>query len=106
MRTLKQGKKLYVFKGNVIKREKGNFVLWTYCYLFTSNPAWKCLTQNNNVGPKQGYNHAKFERCCFNDVREKAKVKVGFFQMKQYVNYLPSICVIVKKGDTFLIYST
>ena len=50
-----------------------------HCYWYPSNPAWKCLTQNNNVGPKQGYNHAKFERCCFNDVREKAKVKVVFF---------------------------
>ena len=29
-------------------------------------------TYNDNVGSKQGYNHAKSERSCFNGVREKA----------------------------------
>ena len=29
---------------------------------------------NDNVDPKQGYRHAKFESSCLNDVREKAKV--------------------------------
>ena len=33
-------------------------------------------TYNDNVDPKQGYNHAKFERACFNGVWEKANVKV------------------------------
>ena len=33
-------------------------------------------TLNDNVDPKQGYNHAKFERSCFiNIVREKAKIQ-------------------------------
>ena len=35
-------------------------------------------TYNDNVDPQQGYNHAKFERSCFNGVREKAKFKVFF----------------------------
>ena len=35
-------------------------------------------TQNDNTNPKQGYNQAKFERSCFNTVREKATL--------QYVN--------------------
>ena len=32
-------------------------------------------TLNDNVDPKQGYNHAKFERSCFNGLREKASFK-------------------------------
>ena len=28
-------------------------------------------TYNDNVDPKQGYNHAKFERSCFNGVQKK-----------------------------------
>ena len=37
-------------------------------------------TYNENVDPMQGYNHAKFERSCFNAVQEKANVKVFFKQ--------------------------
>ena len=33
---------------------------------------------NDNVGPKQAYNHAKFERSHFNSVREKASITVFF----------------------------
>ena len=33
-------------------------------------------TEDDNANPKQGYNHAKFERSCFNVVRDKANVKV------------------------------
>ena len=29
-------------------------------------------TQNGNIDPKQGYNHAKFETSCYNGVQEKA----------------------------------
>ena len=35
-------------------------------------------TKNDNIDPKQGYTHAKFERSCFNGVQEKSNVK-GFF---------------------------
>ena len=35
-------------------------------------------TYDDNVDPKQTNNHAKFERSCFNGVREKANVKVSF----------------------------
>ena len=35
---------------------------------------------SDNVHPKQNYNHAKFERSCFNGVQEKANVKVFFKQ--------------------------
>ena len=31
-------------------------------------------TKNDNVDPKQGYNYAKFERSCFNGVREKHNI--------------------------------
>ena len=31
---------------------------------------------NDNVDPKQGYNHEKCERSCFNGVQEKTNVKV------------------------------
>ena len=34
-------------------------------------------TYNDNVNPKQGYNHAKFERTCSRSVKEKGNVK-GF----------------------------
>ena len=44
-------------------------------------------TYSNSVNPKQGYNHKKFERSCFNGVQEKAKFKgFFFFQMRKYVN--------------------
>ena len=36
---------------------------------------------NDNVDTKQAYNHAKFERSCFNSVWEKAYVK-SFFQTR------------------------
>ena len=44
-------------------------------------------TYNNNVYPKQDYNHEKFEKSCFNGVREKVNVKHFFKQGN--VNYLP-----------------
>ena len=34
--------------------------------------------------------HVKFQRSCFNGVRENANVKV--FQTRKYVNYLPRTC--------------
>ena len=37
-------------------------------------------TENDNVGPEQGYNHAKFERSSFNGVKEKASIKLLFFK--------------------------
>ena len=45
-------------------------------------------TQNDNVDPKQGYNHAKLERSCFTGDRENVNVN-GVFQTKKYINYLP-----------------
>ena len=45
-------------------------------------------TYNDNVDPKQGYNHAEFDRFCFNGMREKANVNFFFFQMKKHVNNL------------------
>ena len=33
-------------------------------------------TCNDSVDPTQGYSHAKFDRSCFNGVREKGNVKV------------------------------
>ena len=44
-------------------------------------------TYKDNVEPKQGYNYAKFERSCFNGVKEKANVK-GFFQTRENVYHL------------------
>ena len=31
---------------------------------------------NDNTDSKQGYNHAQIERSCFNDVWEKANIKL------------------------------
>ena len=44
-------------------------------------------TQKGNVDPEQHFNQAKFERSCFDGVREKANL--DFFQMRKYVNYRP-----------------
>ena len=43
---------------------------------------------NDNVDPRQGYNHVKFERFYFNGIWEKANVKGSFIQMRKYVNHL------------------
>ena len=37
-------------------------------------------TYDDNVDPKQGYSHAKFERSCFIHVQEKANNKAFFKQ--------------------------
>ena len=34
---------------------------------------------NDSVDPKQGYNHAKFERSCFNGLLEKVNIEGCFF---------------------------
>ena len=52
-------------------------------------------TYNDNVDPKQGYSHAKFERSCFNGVQERKRKKVFlfFFQTRKYViNSLEHVC--------------
>ena len=45
-------------------------------------------TYNEDVDSKHGCNHAKFERSCFNGVREKANVSVFLKQTNKQVNYL------------------
>ena len=47
-------------------------------------------TYNDKVDPRQGNNQAKFERSCFNGVREKPihLFFVGFLNLRKYVNYL------------------
>ena len=44
-------------------------------------------TYNDNVDPKQGSNHAKFERTCFNGDQEKANVK--YFSNEQTCKHVP-----------------
>ena len=41
----------------------------------------------DNVDPKQGYKHAKFERSCFHGVKDQSNDK-GFFQTRENVNHL------------------
>ena len=36
-------------------------------------------TYNDNVDPKQGYNHAKFERSCFTGVQENVNARFFCF---------------------------
>ena len=43
---------------------------------------------NVNADTKESYNYAKFERSCFNGVREKANVSVFLKQTNKQVNYL------------------
>ena len=62
-------------------------------------------TQNDNVDPKEGYNHAKFERLCINGVRERVNVKVLFLN-KEFVDYLPSASAKIKNSGTCMIYLT
>ena len=61
-------------------------------------------TLNDNADPKQYYKHATFERSCFNSGREKANINF-FFQMRNYLNYLPWIWAFIKKA-IFVIYLT
>ena len=56
---------------------------------------------NENAGPKQGYDQAKFERSCINGVWEKANL-----QMRKYVNYFPWTCVKIKYSGIVMIYLT
>ena len=62
-------------------------------------------TFNENVGPKQGYNHAKFERSHFHSIRLKGNVNF-FFQMRMYVNYLPWTCKQIRNSGIFMVYLT
>ena len=39
-------------------------------------------TYNENIDPKQGYNHAVFESPCFNSVQDKRNVQVFFFKQR------------------------
>ena len=55
---------------------------------------------NNNVDPKQGHNHAKFERSCFNGIRGKANV--SFVLMRKCVNYLPCPNVKIKHSGIYI----
>ena len=45
-------------------------------------------TYNENVNPKQGYNHAKFEGSCFNGVREKAYLLACVFFKRENVSII------------------
>ena len=45
-------------------------------------------TQNDNVDPKQGYNHAQFERSCLNGVQEKPTL-IFFFQNEETCQLSP-----------------
>ena len=65
-------------------------------------------TKNDNVDPKQSYKHANFERSCFNDVWEKAKVKSFLFQTGKYGSSLPWTCAQKKKknGNNGISWST
>ena len=60
-------------------------------------------TYNDNADPRQGYNHAKFQRPCFNGVLDKANVKV-FTNKDIYVVYLPWTCAKMKNSGIFMIY--
>ena len=62
-------------------------------------------TYNDNVDPKQGYNHAKLERFCFSGAQEKANVKV-FSQTRKYANYLPWLCAQIENSGILMIYLT
>ena len=63
-----------------------------------------------NVDPQQGYNHAKFERSCYDGVREKANVNGGllfFFSNEEMCHLCPlNVCKNKKKNNnsgTFMI---
>ena len=43
-------------------------------------------TYNDNIDPKQYYNHAKFQRSCFNGLQEKANLFFFFFKWENMLN--------------------
>ena len=51
------------------------------------------------VGPKVGYNHAKFERSCFNSVWEKANGKFFPESVNEEIFHLSplNMCICLKK---------
>ena len=62
-------------------------------------------TYNDNVDPKQGYNHVKFKRSRCNDVQEKANVKGGFFQMRKHMSIISLEYVWGKERGKRVLYS-
>ena len=61
-------------------------------------------TCNKNVDPRQGYNHAKFERFHFDSLQEKDNIEV--LRMRKYANfnYLPWPSAKIKNSSTVMIY--
>ena len=57
-------------------------------FIFLTPVTLKHQTDKDSVHSKQGSNHEKFERSCFNGIGEKANVKV-YFNTRKYVFHLP-----------------
>ena len=56
------------------RNEKTQFAVYISDIPVTLKHSQDHQTYNDNVVPKPGYNHAKFERSYFNGVQEKANV--------------------------------
>ena len=52
-----------------------NFEVYISDTLDTLKQSQSLQTKKENADSKQGYNHAKFERFCFNGHSEKANIK-------------------------------
>ena len=65
------------YKGQ--KSKTRNFAVYISHKPVTLKQSQGHQTYNGNVDPKQGYNHAKFERSCFNGVSEEANLEVVVF---------------------------
>ena len=64
-------------------------------------------TYNDSVDPKEGYNRAKFETSCDNDVREKANVKVfSFFFKRGNMSIISLNMSKTRNSGIFMIYLT
>ena len=79
-----------MFKLQRTRIQNTQFVVFISVTSVTLKRSQSHQIKNNNVDPKKGYNHAKFERSCFSVVSEKKQFDsffVCFFQTRKYVNY-------------------
>ena len=75
------------FKLKQKRIQKAQFAVYIFDTPVTLKQSQGHHTYNESVDCKQGYNHVKFERSCFNLMVSNKKPMLKFFQMRKYVNY-------------------
>ena len=60
-------------------------------------------TYNENVDPKQGYNHVKVQDLALTVSKKRQRFLVVVFLTRKYLNPLPLTCANIKNSDIFMI---